>query len=607
MKQHWAMTINKKIMFASIALWLTGSSLLVFMSYQQTKNALNDSIRTRVRDYAALGALTVPADEHAKLLQPEDENTTAYTDTVAALRRIQAACTDIAFVYTVRKLDDGNVIFVADATLEEEDLSHLGDACEVVTPLLETSLVDLQEPVMEEDFYTDQWGTFLSAYAPIRTADGRLDGVLCLDISFDSIQAILMKHLLRFILMLAGITIIIIPVGTMLSRTITGPIKRIITMLKGVSSGETTDLTQRLEIRGSDEIADMARLLDTTFESLSHLIVSIKKQAGSLSEVGIELSSNMTQTAAAINQISANIQSIKNQTINQSASVIETNSTMEQITLNIQKLDGHIERQSDSVTHSSSAIEQMLANIASVTNTLIKNAENMNELTAASENGRSDLTAVSESIREVARESDGLLEISEVIQAIASQTNLLSMNAAIEAAHAGDSGKGFAVVADEIRKLAESSREQSKSVSASLKKIKDMMDRITASTDTVLTQFEDIDVKIKSVSERERAIRNAMDEQGVGSKEILGAISLLNDITGQVKSGSDEMLTGSREVIKESGNLGRITEEVTGSMNEMASGAEQITIAVNTVNDISRNNKESIDALLDEVSKFKVD
>jgi len=106
------------------------------------------------------------------------------------------------------------------------------------------------------------------------------------------------------------------------------------------------------------------------------------------------------------------------------------------------------------------------------------------------------------------------------------------------------------VVADEIRKLAESSREQSKTVSSSLKKIKDAMDRITGSTDTVLAQFEDIDSRIQAVAEREKGILNAMDEQGAGSKEILVAIGQLNEITSQVKAGSAEMLTGSREIIK---------------------------------------------------------
>jgi methyl-accepting chemotaxis protein len=181
------------------------------------------------------------------------------------------------------------------------------------------------------------------------------------------------------------------------------------------------------------------------------------------------------------------------------------------------------------------------------------------------------------------------------------------MNAAIEAAHAGEAGKGFAVVADEIRKLAESSGEQSKTISSVLKKIKDSIDKITKSTDAVLNKFEAIDTGVRTVAEQEESIRNAMEEQGEGSKHILDAVSNLNNITQQVKSGAEEMLQGSQEVIGESRNLANITEQLTNGMAEMATGAEQINVAVTRVNEISTQNKDNIDILVKEVSKFKVE
>jgi methyl-accepting chemotaxis protein len=376
--------------------------------------------------------------------------------------------------------------------------------------------------------------------------------------------------------------------------------------MKDIAQGEG-DLTSRLHINSRDEIGVMGEYFNQTMEKIQNLVKAIKGQTVNLADIGNELASNMTETAAAINEITSNIQSIKGQVVNQSASVTETNATMEQITVNLDKLNGLVEKQTSSVSQSSSAVEEMLANIQSVTQTLVKNGSNVKELADSSEVGRSGLQDVAADIQQIARESEGLLEINAVMENIASQTNLLSMNAAIEAAHAGEAGKGFAVVADEIRKLAESSGEQSKTISTVLKKIKDSIDKITRSTDAVLNKFEAIDSGVKTVSDQEENIRNAMEEQSAGSQQILEAISLLNEVTQQVKASSKEMLEGSREVINESKNLAHVTQELENGMNEMATGADQINIAVNRVNEISVDNKSNIDVLVQEVSKFKVE
>jgi methyl-accepting chemotaxis protein len=405
-------------------------------------------------------------------------------------------------------------------------------------------------------------------------------------------------------ILISVITLIAVAaVSFLIARSISNPLKNVMEIVSGLGEG---DLTNHVTINRKDEIGDMGKVFNGTITKISDLIQTIKNQSTTLFNIGTELSSNMDETTAAINQITSNIQNIKSRVINQSASVTETNATMEQITLNIEKLNEHVDRQSSSVSQSSSAIEEMLANIQSVSRTLVKNSDNVKELIEASEVGRSGLQEVAADIQEIARESEGLLEINAVIENIASQTDLLSMNAAIEAAHAGEAGKGFAVVADEIRKLAENSGEQSKTISTVLKKIKDSIDKITKSTNSVLKKFEAIDSGVRTVSEQEENIRNAMEEQNAGSKQILDAIGQLNEITRVVKDGSTQMLEGSEQVIKESRNLESMTQEITNGVNEMASGAEQINVAVGRINAISGENQESINILVHEVAKFKI-
>jgi len=391
----------------------------------------------------------------------------------------------------------------------------------------------------------------------------------------------------------------------LMSRNVSKPIARMASVLKDIATGDG-DLTVRLPDSGRDEIGEASQYFNKTIEKIRSLVLVIKGQAAELSDIGNTLAGKMTQSASATNEIAANIQSIKNRVVNQSASVTETHATMEQVTLNIDKLNGHVERQANAVMQASSAIEEMFANIQSVTSILVNNADNVNELKESSESGRSSLQEVAANIQEIERESAGLLEINAMMENIASQTNLLSMNAAIEAAHAGESGKGFAVVADEIRKLAESSSEQSKTIGTVLKKIKESIDKITHSTNSALTKFDSIEHGVKTVAGQEEIIRGAMEEQTEGSRQVLAASGQVSDITQQVKGGSIEMLAGSKEVILESKNLESTTQEITLGINEMAVGAEEVNRVVNSVNDLSSKNRENISELVKAVSQFKV-
>jgi methyl-accepting chemotaxis protein len=442
------------------------------------------------------------------------------------------------------------------------------------------------------------------SYEPVKL-DGESDPWYVLSVMQESV-AMQTRNTVLFVILVSMVIIILVAffIVFLIARNISSPIKSVHSVLQKIKEG---DLTNTVTVSSSDEIGEMTQMLNDTQTGIKNLISNIKKEASTLSSIGNVLAENMSETAAAVNMINGNAQSVKDQCVNQSASVNQSYTIMKQFVENIENMNTHIENQNIDITQVSTSIEEMVANIHSVTATLVANNANVKTLMESAEIGREGLSEVANDIQEIARESEGLLEINSVMENISSQTNLLSMNAAIEAAHAGEAGKGFAVVADEIRKLAENSSEQSKTITNVLKKIKESIDKISHSTDNVLNKFEAIDSSVKIVAEQEDNIRRAMEEQGIGSKQILEGTSRLNEISRSVKNDFNEMHVGAQEVIRETESLSIAAKDMNSDMNEMTSGIEHIDGAVNQVNEMSVKNHEEIGMLLDEVSRFKVD
>jgi len=405
------------------------------------------------------------------------------------------------------------------------------------------------------------------------------------------------------------LAVVVIALGALviyfaLTKT-TMPIIKVTDTLKDISEGEG-DLTKRISVNTRDEMSDMGRYFNLTMEKIKNLVGTIKYKIDGLNHTSFELSINMSNTSAAVQQISSNLDNMRNLVVKQEDGVEKSGRAVGDMKTNIDSLKTMIEEQTESVDMSSSAIEEMTANIHSVTQTLVDNSKNVKELTEASENGKTGLQLVAQEIREIAHDSEGLLEINALMNSIASQTNLLSMNAAIEAAHAGESGKGFAVVADEIRKLAETSGQQSKTTAAMLKKIKASIDNITRSSGDVLTRFGAIDSSVKTVSEHEQNILRAMEEQEAGGKQILESIGRLRDITASVKKGSLEMDESGKTLVRETDEFIKTGKETVEGMNEVLKGVSQINDSVAHVNEISLENNKNFDSLKHEMEKFNV-
>jgi methyl-accepting chemotaxis protein len=377
-------------------------------------------------------------------------------------------------------------------------------------------------------------------------------------------------------------------------------------MGKALSRIGSGDLTYKIEVKSNDEISDMGASLAKTQSEMITLISSIKSEATALSKIGDNLAAMTEESAAALDTISNDAQKMAAQAGAQATGAATNNETVSGVLANIDSLDKNIEQQAAGIEKADGAAEAMAASVGRVGEIMDVNAASVQNLSEVSKKSIENVKQVTERIAAVAKQSETLLEINSVIKTIAAQTSLLSMNAAIEAAHAGEAGRGFAVVADEIRKLAESSDVQAKTVQTEVKKMRSEIDSISSAANAMHATFADIDTAVGTVSAQELEIRSAMQKQEEACRAITDITAHLRAITDSVKSGSADMLAGSEKIADQGRTLADSAGALDNGVGEVTHSVADISAAVSQIREISTENRDSITRLEAAIGRFKV-
>ncbi len=367
------------------------------------------------------------------------------------------------------------------------------------------------------------------------------------------------------------------------------------------------DMTPHLHDTRRDEIGSLCRYTNAVLDNIREFMRTVRSASGQMTELQETLTQGSQQSAGAIDQIDRTIKSIQEQFASLDESIGTSAGAIAEITQRVEGLNTSIETQSSAIEESSASIEEFGTSIENVAKLSEDRRARAEELAGVTGQAGERVASTNTIISGISEKIDDMLEIIQIINTISEQTDLLSMNAAIESAHAGEAGKGFAVVAEEIRKLAESTSENASQIDEALRWITGRIREALNASEQSQQTVEEINTDIRSFANAMAEISQSMDELRLGSREIMEASSEIRTVTGQVKEGSESISEESENIRGAMDQVTSVAESVRSSLEEIGNGSSWILRSMTEISSVSERAREQMRELDRLVDTFKTE